>query len=369
MFKTHLDMLFDLDDFETHIAAKYVRVAEHEGLSIANYTAKAQYDRQWSRVTKKCRGLIFETDTGFVIARGFDKFFNWDESGQPYPPTGPFILSDKFDGSLGIMYVTLGGEISVATRGSLNGDIAQHATQRAREIIDLYDIDVNAIKMLSSLGYTPLFEIIYPGNRVVVNYGDQDFLVLLDVINNRTGESNISKFDDFEWPWKATKTVVPAFTHSLVDNILEGNEGFVLYWPGKNFRCKMKSAEYVALHRIVTNISKKTVWEFLGSNKSLDELREMVPDELYPWLDQTVAELYDAAADQLDYIQNIYDGSPGPNASRKDFAFYAMNYPDVRKYLWVLYDGSTRENLFYMVWANMKPTGDTRPFAINEDVG
>lgn len=369
MYNANLNMLFDHTDFEEHVANKYIRVVEHNGLSIANYTAKAQYDRHWTNVTKKCRGLIFETDTRIITARGFDKFFNWDESGQPYPPTGPLILSEKFDGSLGIMYVDMDGQISVATRGSLNGDIAQHATQRAREIIREYGIDVEIIKTLNACGLTPLFEIVYPGNRVVVNYGDQDFLVLLDVINNVTGESHIDEFDAFEWPWKATKTLVPSFTHSLIDEIPEGNEGFVLYWPGKNFRCKMKSADYVALHRIVTNISKKTVWEFLGSNKSLDELREMVPDELYPWLDQTVAELYDTAADQLDYIQNIYDGSPGPDASRKDFAFYAMNYPDVRKYLWVLYDGSTRENLFYMVWANMKPTGDTRPFAINEDVG
>ncbi len=34
---------------------------------------------------------------------------------------------------------------------------------------------------------TYLFEIIYPENRIVIDYGDSDDLILLSIINNETG--------------------------------------------------------------------------------------------------------------------------------------------------------------------------------------
>ena len=45
-------------------------------------------------------------------------------------------------------------------------------------------------------GKTYLFEIIYPENRIVVDYGDYKGLVLIDVIDNETGKSDLQEFDD-----------------------------------------------------------------------------------------------------------------------------------------------------------------------------
>src|SRR3954453_20958194 len=58
------------------IADGHVRRQDHpsEPLAILNYTEKTAYEEAWTPVTLTCRGLIYRTDTGEVIARGFGKF-------------------------------------------------------------------------------------------------------------------------------------------------------------------------------------------------------------------------------------------------------------------------------------------------------
>lgn len=64
----------------------------------------------------------------------------------------------------------------------------------------------------------------------------------------------------------------------------ENKEGFVVRFKN-GFRVKMKFAEYVKLHRGVSNVR---IWEFLSEGKSFEELLEKVPDEFYNWVKNTV---------------------------------------------------------------------------------
>lgn len=384
---TYLSDLFPDDLWNEMSAAGYIRIQRHPtaGLCIVNYTEKAQYDRMWNAVTLSCRGLIYIESTHEVIARGFPKFFNWDDAGQPYPPTGPMVLSTKFDGSLGIMYDGAGypHDIRIATRGSFDSDQAKHATRRFYEIIHDYNVMEDMlgnelyhdVTGLLGFGFTPLFEIIYPENRIVVNYGAADRLVLLDVINNKTGESDLSRFDACAWPDKAEKKLIKGgFSDALTHDIPTGEEGFVLYWPGSGFRCKMKSAEYVELHRTITGLSKKSVWEMLGSGLHETDIAEKVPDELHPWLRETVAELNTKAAKIVVEVQEEYadvildstfDTLAGPE-SRAEFARRVSKSPN-RAYLFKLYDHATPEDLWKMAWKTIKPVGDSRAWNRTED--
>ena len=69
-------------------------------LGILNYTPKAQYDNHWTDVTKACRGLIYNRETLTVVARPFEKFFNWDQGAVKYPPPGPVLRMPKMDGAM-----------------------------------------------------------------------------------------------------------------------------------------------------------------------------------------------------------------------------------------------------------------------------
>ena len=55
-------------------------------LRILNYTPKAQFTpEQWNEVTDKCRGLIFDSRTGDIVARPFSKFWNPAVAEEPKP--------------------------------------------------------------------------------------------------------------------------------------------------------------------------------------------------------------------------------------------------------------------------------------------
>jgi RNA ligase len=83
-----------------------------------------------------------------------------------------------------------------------------------------------------------------------------------------------------------------------IDAALEQNpefEGYVLrfdYPKGSHTRVKVKLEEYKRLHRILTGVSTKTVWEYLKDDRDLRELMDKVPDEFYQWLKDTVYELH-----------------------------------------------------------------------------
>lgn len=99
--------IFNYDDFTTQVSEGLIRVQKHDylPLSIANYTPMAQYSNTRTPEVESSRGLIFNHDTLEIMSRGFRRFYNWDDSNVPYPPTGPMVLSTKFDGSLGIPYL------------------------------------------------------------------------------------------------------------------------------------------------------------------------------------------------------------------------------------------------------------------------
>jgi tRNA splicing ligase len=62
-----------------------VRVKESgiPGVVACNFTRKAFYKGAWDEQTVRARGLFLDKNTGEVVARGYDKFFNVGQSGAP----------------------------------------------------------------------------------------------------------------------------------------------------------------------------------------------------------------------------------------------------------------------------------------------
>ena len=171
-------------DLDKAIADGYISVRPHPDsreLLIYNYTAKSQYERVWTKETLACRGLILNVpDDGeiLVVARPFNKFFNLAELDKI--PEGKFVAQEKMDGSLGIIYQAPDGLPSVATRGSFASEQAEWATQWLRKRPKF----VAAAQSAISRNHTLLVEIIYPKNRIVIDYGELEELVLLTAIDN-----------------------------------------------------------------------------------------------------------------------------------------------------------------------------------------
>ena len=238
----------------------YLIKRKHDKLPlwIYNYSQTCQFESVWNEATLMCRGLVLDESYN-VIAKPFPKFFNWEElirMGWDIPK-GKFTYSDKMDGSLGILF-NYEGETHIASRGSFHSDQAVEANLILKEKYPHIKFDKNI---------TYLFEIIYPSNRIVVNYGEKRDLVLLGMIETSTGK-DIDISDAPEGLEITKQHEKPVSFQSLKDLNTSNDEGFVIKFEN-GFRMKIKFEEYCALHRIVTNYNEKTVWEML---KNEDEV-------------------------------------------------------------------------------------------------
>ena len=324
------------------IEAGYVKVNQHptEGLFIYNYSESAQFERVWNEITLQCRGLILD-GKGRVVARPFPKFFNLEELVNEPIPNLPFEVYEKMDGSLGISYA-VDNELFIATRGSFASDQAA----KANELLNTKYATAKA-KMNPAITY--LFEIIYPENRIVVDYGVREQMVLLAMIDTPTG--NELPLMDIGFP------VVKIYNgltdiEQLRGLAFDNKEGFVVKFAN-NFRLKVKFEEYVRIHKIITQVSSISIWENLKAGASFNEILERVPDEFYNWVKITKAKL----EKEYEQIENIAKRDYKELATRKETALYfqTCSYPKI------LFSMLDDKDYSQTIWRYVRPEYE-RPF-------
>ncbi|MEV0091386.1 RNA ligase [Streptomyces sp. NPDC050738] len=355
----HLNDLVDPDLLAQSISAGYVREQVHPSLPyrILNYTEKAQYERVWDTVTRQCRGLIVDAD-GRVLARPYAKFFNYAEHpAGSFALDAPVMVTDKLDGSLGILYPTPDGH-AVATRGSFASDQAQHATKLWQERY--------APAVEPAPGVTYLFEIIYPANRIVCDYGGLDDLVMLGGVETASGTPVAAD----ALPWSGPR--VTTFGYGTLRDALAaeprgGAEGLVLRFPDDDHTMiKIKQDDYVALHRIVTGLNARGVWERLGAGEETAAICDGLPDEFHDWVRGVAADLTarrDAVLASAQAEHRRILGELAEGWERKEYAAAAARSP-YRAWLFLLLDGHDPSA---RIWHTLRPTGDSRPVNTSED--
>ena len=352
----------DMGLFSQMLSLRYVKQTPHPvlPLSILNYTARAQFDRVWNDVTTQCRGLIVNTD-GQVVARPFRKFFNAEETDISSFNGEPFTAYDKMDGSLGILYPSTKG-YAIATRGSF---VSKQALEGTRIWEERYaDTTVNP-------SWTYMFEIIYPANRVVVDYGDVQDLILLGAVDTSTGGSVPLAQARVGW----IGPVVSERTYADLDEALlsrgeNGSEGLVLHFPKTDTRIKVKRSEYVRLHRLYTDVSERRVWEELSSKGSVEEWLNEVPDEIFEFVRNCVEKLNAAHAAlknelQLTYekIMNVLpDGFERGELAREVLLEARIN--PLAKGVFSLYDNKDTD---MFLWELLRPLEHTPFFQVSND--
>ena len=249
-------------------------------LTIWNYTEKVQYESLWDEVTLATRGLVTD-GSGRVVARPFSKFFNLEEG--RHTSTQDFEVFEKMDGSLGIAFV-YEERVVYATRGSFASDQSVWMASWGGK----YNFSNILVE-----GYTYLFEIIYPENRIVVDYGGESRLVLLGVIKTDTGEETSWSDLSFVDGWDLVKRYDGISDYTTLKGMVENNhEGFVVRFSNGQ-RVKIKGEEYLRLHRIMTNLSTTAIWEVLSNGGDILSTLTDVPDEFYDKIHQYSNELMD----------------------------------------------------------------------------
>jgi hypothetical protein len=232
-------------------------------LEIWNYTEKVQYEDLWDNITLSHRGTIRDLD-GNLIAKPFSKFFNIEQN--RHKESESFKIYDKMDGSLGILF-NYQNQWILATRGSFTSEQAI----KGYEILQKYNYQ-NLDKNL-----TYCFEIIYPENRIVLNYGNKESLVLLAIFDLQGNEYPI---DDFSSIFEIVKKYDFKEYKEIQKLNWDNSEGFIVRFSNGE-RCKIKFENYVELHRKLSYISEKAVWELICEKKDIKEYLDIVPDEFH----------------------------------------------------------------------------------------
>ncbi|MER5763723.1 RNA ligase [Streptomyces sp. NPDC002082] len=383
------------------IDAGYVARKAHPELplSLYSYTRTAQYDQVWNQVTTRCRGLVADDVTGEVVALPLPKFFNVGEheSGRPYAPAlpddEPFEVYDKVDGSLGVLF-HYAGKWRAATRGSFTSTQAVWTQRR------LDGRDTSALVP----GITYLAEIVYPQNRIVVDYGDRRDLVLLAAYGADGAEVPLAEAAGH---WQGIGSVVTVWPAMPLDELLAltgsstlpggaaatgtDAEGFVLRFAS-GIRAKAKIAEYVRLHKVLTGATERDIWRghgiqrFAGlpvkqlaqglnctvaeieasGGKPLDALLEQVPDEFDHWVRSVIERLEAEAALRERAIDEAYASLAHLAGDRGAFARAAkatIRDSGIRGALFQRLDGRTTE---LITWRQVRPEASD-PFTNDEE--
>src|SRR6056300_17548 len=346
-------------------------------LTISNYSQTTQYEQYWDEVTLQCRGLITDDETGKVIVKPFSKFFNYEEMPNKVPWTSSeyAYVQEKMDGSLGILF-NYHGEWIMATRGSFTYEQAIRGMEilKSKYILDVFE---------PSVAY--ICEIIYPENRIVVDYGKEKITFLGVVINwtfNGWKESDqaelhwttaqmyfkmsgVKKSDIVETKQVFRQDLGHDLYKQLKDLNAENKEGYVLRFHPSNTRVKIKFEDYVKLHKVLTNCSSYDIWENLKTfGKLPEEFLKDVPDEFFDWVVGVQSDLW--TKHEMTYVmynsllQDILS-KLGENPTQKEVALAIQSIINVDYGLLFALYNNRADKVDEIIWKMIKPEYE-KPF-------
>ena len=256
--------------------------------------------------------------------------------------------------SLGILY-RQDGEYKIATRGSLDGEQAKWATRY---------LNMHFYEVLNDIPdeLTLLFEIIYKDNRIVVDYGNTEGLILLAARSRENGEYLPMYPDVFELAEKFGFDLVESVSfNSLVDiitatgEIEADQEGWVVEMSDGS-RWKFKGDAYVEVHKAMSNLSVKTMlaaiqnesvglgYLLIGVPEHILKLPEHIQDEAIVIRDKII----DRHIDISYSVDAAFSEIDADMMTRKEFAMWVnTEHRYLSMYLFALYDDKNIDKLIF----------------------
>ena len=219
----------DIADIVAYMrASKNIEEKSFGDISSFNFTRSAFRKREWDGMTTKARGLYIDTKNNEIVARGYEKFFNYKEREETMPEVlatklkFPVSVYVKENGYLGILSTDHNGELIFATKSSLTGD---HAKWFKENMFNIYGADT--IEKLRRFAFdnnvSLVFEVIDIVNDPHVIKYKQNACILLDIISNDIKFHKMPYIDVCD---VANKCGV---SHKILDTIIEDYEGLISF--------------------------------------------------------------------------------------------------------------------------------------------
>lgn len=285
-----------------------------------------------SPVVQEARGIIFHEPTWECVCRPFRKFFNYGEANAAEINWSKAVVSEKIDGSLIKLWMH-NGEMHISTNGTIDAGKAQVSGFDNMSFKDLFFKALAVQYIMITPGFTYLYELVSPYNRVVIPYEDID-IYQLAIIDNITGE---------EYELDANIKKPKEFQLSSFDEVLRAaqaldwkNEGFVVF-DGIN-RVKVKSPAYVLAHYARNN-------NVMTTERLLDVILMGEEEEFLTYADEYQKRIEAIVEKKREYDEGVRkmlnDLSQLLPCGRKQFAGQVMQYPsNYRPIAFIFYDHS-----------------------------
>ena len=330
-----------------------IDVTDYEDRVVLNYNQIES--PRFHPIVDECRALILKKNTWEVMARSFDRFYNFNESvEQKILHKNPFIqkissfkdeykefpflncsIEEKLDGSILTLYHD-GEKWCASTRKRA---FAEGSTELGRTFSEIFFSVANKKPLLMkelSNNHNHwnqccfFFELTGPENRVVKPYVNADITLIgaryLSDENHRefTREELLttSILFDVKRP-SITEANSLQELLNIVENLNCMDEGFVLVSYDKStkkyWRVKLKNSKFVAIANMRANgsISPKRILKLIMSNDHHEYLKYFEQDKKYF---DFVEEIY---YNSIERIRNIFEENNGI-CNQKDFALSIM---------------------------------------------
>lgn len=222
-------------------------------------------------LVQQCRGVILDQDDSWrIVARPFDKFFNYGEASAASIDWSTARVQEKLDGSLMIVY-WYDGAWHVATSGT--PDASGDVNGAAETFKDLF-WRVWAAKQYLTFEHTTktyMFELMTRHNRVVVRHLE-DRLALIGIRDAVSGQEDapvaVQNWETVRsFPLQSFTDIEATFATL---NPLE-QEGYVVVDAAFN-RVKVKHPGYVAVHHMKDGFGPKRVLDVVRKGETSELL-------------------------------------------------------------------------------------------------
>jgi len=326
---------------------------------------------KFTQANKIFRSSLWNND-GELVAAGLPKFTNWGENPDNFPvPTSltGTTLVEKLDGSL-LIVSQYKGQLILRTRG----------TSDASRLDNGYELELfrqrfeRALKWQTpaTWGVSLLFEWVSPKQKIILNYGDQPNWYIVGIVNHDDyslhSQSDLDlwgKTYGFERPVTYDFPSIDAFLANVDE--WKGKEGICIYSKNGQAIHKVKSAWYLALHKMKEefgSIEKLIdVW-FTWGSPDYQKTEELVVNqfdwELFQTIRGDVSRICDGWKEVVKIeqaFQRFVDETLKPLPSRKEQAvktIAAYGQTNRASFIFKLLDGKTlgrddQKKLLYQV--------------------
>jgi RNA ligase len=314
---------------------------------------------------RECRGIVFDKDTGKIIARRLEKFFNYGEKmyGEALDISRPHVIMEKVDGSM-ITPIYVDGKARWGTKMGITEIGLAAETFVYREAVTGGANYIGLAFECESLNATPIFEYCStdPDYQVVVRH-EKENLILLHIRDKITGKYYARKVVEemarpYGVPCVATlDTKITDMDVFQAGVLAQSNTEGVIVQFDDGHMVKVKTDWYLALHRAKAAIEKEKDVALIIINDSLDDMLPLQPPEMQQRLcqyrDQIVADL-DVFASE---VARTLNWAVHAGMERRDFALATQEMSHgVRSACFAFWEQKNDGQLYYkaLEWAKEK---------------